>query len=472
MVYTTRIFTLASFFILFSIFSSSVFAQTSPPTSHQGPIENNSNNIRQFCTSYRSYGPFVARAVVLQADQYQSRVGDLEFIKNNPTTCPQISDYRIAFGSVATMQQLLTPTEITRLRNIGVTTLMYNPEGGHTPLDEFNRRNEDSPDNPIVQLGQFAQINGFDSIWVPLRGDADTPTDAVLTRIYQSGVDGLGLQEQRFIEVECVADRFARVRNTVNRHETQAGKQLEVTVQLMSTRCTTGDSLMASCGQGTFSYQFQHCDTFIDRLDSEYPFDILAVWPTTNETPLISTLRAGSLTPTSTPTRTPTQIPPNTLTRVDINLPFITTSLDGKPVALSALAYDAQNRPMFSGVTYEWGISSTNSIGTVEPSDQNVASFTGLNPGTGDLFVTARHNGVSVTKSIAVSVTLPTPTPTPFCQHKNKGDADCNNRINLSDLSVVLTLFGRDGTNGDTNNDGRITLVDLSILLSNFGKSF
>lgn len=94
-----------------------------------------------------------------------------------------------------------------------------------------------------------------------------------------------------------------------------------------------------------------------------------------------------------------------TIDHVNINLSSITMDVSGKPVGLSALAYDTAGDPIWSGVTYSWGISSSYSIGSVSPTNDNIVQFFPLNVGTGDLFVTATYSSVNVTKSIAVRVT-------------------------------------------------------------------
>ncbi len=94
---------------------------------------------------------------------------------------------------------------------------------------------------------------------------------------------------------------------------------------------------------------------------------------------------------------------PQTLTKVNIDPGLITTSLSSAATNLSTLAYDQYNQPIVSGITYEWGISSTNTVGTLKTHD-NLAEFTPLNTGTGDLYVVARQGALNVTGSVAVNV--------------------------------------------------------------------
>jgi hypothetical protein len=71
---------------------------------------------------------------------------------------------------------------------------------------------------------------------------------------------------------------------------------------------------------------------------------------------------------------------------------------------------------------------------------------------------------------IPTSTPLPTHTPTPvLCEPL--GNIDCNEKVNILDLSVLLSNFGSTSfITGDLNNNGKVDIFDLSILLSNFGR--
>ena len=65
-----------------------------------------------------------------------------------------------------------------------------------------------------------------------------------------------------------------------------------------------------------------------------------------------------------------------TMGSVHINPEGITTDLSGKTVYLSTLAYDQSGNPIWSGVSYQWGISSSNSIGMLYPNtNDKLAEF-------------------------------------------------------------------------------------------------
>ncbi|MBI4130784.1 hypothetical protein HY468_05685 [Candidatus Roizmanbacteria bacterium] len=61
-----------------------------------------------------------------------------------------------------------------------------------------------------------------------------------------------------------------------------------------------------------------------------------------------------------------------------------------------------------------------------------------------------------------------TPTPTPVTPGDTNGDGD----VDLSDLTTLLTDFGKSGSTlpGDVDGDGDVDLTDLTTLLTNFGR--
>lgn len=92
----------------------------------------------------------------------------------------------------------------------------------------------------------------------------------------------------------------------------------------------------------------------------------------------------------------------------------------GKPVYLSATAVDEIGRPITSGVSYTWGISSNFSISPTFKPSNNLATFIPNSTGSGSLWVSAITSESSAIKYIDVCVgvlcpsyTNPTPTPTP-----------------------------------------------------------
>ena len=52
------------------------------------------------------------------------------------------------------------------------------------------------------------------------------------------------------------------------------------------------------------------------------------------------------------------------------------------------------------------------------------------------------------------------------------GDANLDGKVDINDLTIVLTRFGQSGVNwttGDFNGDGRVDINDLTIVLTNYG---
>lgn len=89
---------------------------------------------------------------------------------------------------------------------------------------------------------------------------------------------------------------------------------------------------------------------------------------------------------------------------VQINPGSLSTKVGEADTQMSALAYDPAGRPIWSDVTYEWSMSSTNSVGTLGATSGNISSFKALQPGYGDLHIIARMAGQSVEKSVPVVV--------------------------------------------------------------------
>lgn len=112
------------------------------------------------------------------------------------------------------------------------------------------------------------------------------------------------------------------------------------------------------------------------------------------------------------PTPVATPVPP--LVRVELQ-PWAPLFAElGRSYPYSAMAYGANNLPIWSGITYDWTVSSngaSTAIGTVS-ANGNIATFYPTNVGNGHLIVNARRGSENVQNSIAVIV-RPQPTPSP-----------------------------------------------------------
>jgi hypothetical protein len=78
----------------------------------------------------------------------------------------------------------------------------------------------------------------------------------------------------------------------------------------------------------------------------------------------------------------------------------------------------------------------------------------------------ATDNADNVGTSANVTVTVSGGSTTP-----KQGDLNNDGKVNITDLSILLTNWGKTGTgiNGDINSSGKVDITDLSILLSKWG---
>ncbi|KKU96020.1 MAG: hypothetical protein UY28_C0039G0002 [Candidatus Amesbacteria bacterium GW2011_GWB1_48_13] len=287
--------------ILVLTFSSPVSAQTITFTD---PVVINADNYAKYFSQYKPMAPMIARATILSAGDYTNQVTNLNNIKIADTAV----EFWIGWRNFADMQSLMTPAQVTELKNLGVTTITYNPED-KPESDDFLQKTGDA--NPAVQFVKFARNNGFKAMLVPFGYVLinDMVPDNILAAIYSEGLDGFIVQEQNAIETNCVLDRVTRINEIVIKHETIAGRSLFTGVQVMAGQCATGDSLIEQCGEGPKTYTYQHCDLYIDELSSHGLIDMMTVWAMSSagdQSDFLSVFRAGSETfPTPTPTNKP-----------------------------------------------------------------------------------------------------------------------------------------------------------------------
>lgn len=93
------------------------------------------------------------------------------------------------------------------------------------------------------------------------------------------------------------------------------------------------------------------------------------------------------------------------LASVSVNPSRILAYPGGPSTNLSTLAYNYLGQPMYSGVTYDWGISSTG-IGDLRPNG-NLAAFIPTTPGSGDIWVRAFNPTGTATASVRAVVVTP-----------------------------------------------------------------
>lgn len=65
----------------------------------------------------------------------------------------------------------------------------------------------------------------------------------------------------------------------------------------------------------------------------------------------------------------------------------------------------------------------------------------------------------------------PSPTPAPTNIPKKKGDINSDNKVNLFDLSILLSKWNTNDGNADLNGNGKVEINDFSILMSRWEKT-
>lgn len=136
----------------------------------------------------------------------------------------------------------------------------------------------------------------------------------------------------------------------------------------------------------------------------------------------------------------------------------INTVVEGKTIEMSALAFDANNNPIWERVLYEWTMSSQDSIGSLTKIIGKENLFTPRRDGFGEITVTARLGIHSISKTAPVRVG---PIDELFISKEFKPVADVY--VKKSALSLN---FGRDTQLFVDNNPKTNTYLkfDLSIL--------
>lgn len=228
----------------------------------------------------------------------------------------------------------------------------------------------------------------------------------------------------------------------------------------------------------------------------------------------IAPVPTATPTPTSIPTPTPTRIPTSTPTQAPTLVLSATPSVI--QYVLSGVVYDDTNG---NGVQDE-SEAGHNSVTVTLDTGQTVTTdvnghyaFTDLTPGSYTMTVTApvsysasTDNPVTIslasdtTQNFGIEQISDTPTPTPNSQNSSSsnsnssgadssnnsvsnnnssggsstsakaGDLNDDGKVDIFDLSHMLSEWGSTDSNADLNHDGRVNIFDLSALLSDWGK--
>ncbi len=76
-----------------------------------------------------------------------------------------------------------------------------------------------------------------------------------------------------------------------------------------------------------------------------------------------------------------------------------------------------------------------------------------------------------VTVSIPAPAPSPAPAPTAVAAPRKEGDVNRDGRINVYDLSLMVSSWGAVNDKvSDLNRDGKTNIYDLSLLISNWGE--
>jgi hypothetical protein len=129
--------------------------------------------------------------------------------------------------------------------------------------------------------------------------------------------------------------------------------------------------------------------------------------------------------------------------------------------------------PGWPGVKYEWDVTKAVAGAYSEGNPANLILYSAdTEYHSGKYFVSSDTGDWNEVGRPALTIVYgdPVATPTPtisIC--KSRGDLNCSGKVDLNDLTVLLSNFGMSDTGADVTGDGMVTLSDLSILLSNFG---
>lgn len=90
--------------------------------------------------------------------------------------------------------------------------------------------------------------------------------------------------------------------------------------------------------------------------------------------------------------------------KVEVHPGGIYIDVDDNPIQMSALAYDVFGEPVEFGATYNWSMSSINSVGTLSSTEGDLSEFTPLVIGCGEITLQATVGVDSITKTVPVTV--------------------------------------------------------------------
>lgn len=221
---------------------------------------------------YRNYQQDLAPALVYAwyTDAFVQRqgAGGLQALQQQLAEIAAINDpdvdKMLMVSSYQTLEGVLAELD-DELRRSGITTIGYNTERSvGTPAAELQAVHS-ADANSVARLARLAEEHGYGVVWGPIRRTVDEVPDAAIEAMVAAGLDGVALQEQKFIEREPVDRRVPAVEGTAARYRRIGGQAFHVSVQIMPSRCP-----------GTGANRWAVCAEFIDRLSGT--IDSVAIW--------------------------------------------------------------------------------------------------------------------------------------------------------------------------------------------------
>lgn len=213
-----------------------------PPPDEPPPNEPPTGEIPPLMIDYRNYIPEYGNVYVYAwlSDPAIGGGGDA-YISQQLNGIAGLSGVSkmIMVSSYGTFQNILN-NHSGELSNSGVTWVGYNTEPGLTPQTEIDGVYS-TTENSVGILANTADSNGLKTIWGPIRVVTDNVSSGAIQAMVNGGLDGVALQEQKFIESQSIEQRTAAVNATASKYRAIGGSSFHVTVQIMSTRCPSWD---------------------------------------------------------------------------------------------------------------------------------------------------------------------------------------------------------------------------------------
>jgi hypothetical protein len=270
---------------------------------YKDPILISSSNFLEYCSDYKGYGPYIVRSPITNSLLYGKEINTIVEIKKE-CDISEIDEFWVGFSSLSSIKTALTDKEVTKLKELGVTTVSYNPEVTEksSTVQKQERENllsDVSHDNPLIEFIEFTNSIGFKSSWAPLRDDVDQIKDEILVNAAEKGLNYIFLQEQRKIEGSCPDERIKEAKTTLDRYQKIFKNNLKVGLQLMSgkehpeTRCYVADVFAKNKCDFKGNGDFYACRYLTTELAKNKSTHFLSIWPIENEVEFIKSIRSN-----------------------------------------------------------------------------------------------------------------------------------------------------------------------------------